>query len=112
MFPRGVGRATQPARNSPTISRSCKLATVPDQADFDLQSFLKSPAAKPGVYRMLGKEGEILYVGKARHLRNRVSSYFHGRAHGDRTLAVVSQVASVEVTVTASETEACCSSST
>jgi excinuclease ABC subunit C len=73
---------------------------------FDLKSFLASLPTKPGVYRMLGKEGEILYVGKARHLRNRVTGYFHGRAHADRTLAMLAQVASVEITVTASETEA------
>jgi excinuclease ABC subunit C len=73
---------------------------------FDLQSFLASLPTKPGVYRMLGREGEILYVGKARHLKNRVSSYFHGRSHADRTQALLAQVTSIEVTVTASETEA------
>jgi excinuclease ABC subunit C len=55
---------------------------------------------------MLGADGTILYVGKARHLKNRVSSYFHGRAHADKTQAMVAQAARVEVTVTASETEA------
>src|SRR5262245_59127739 len=52
---------------------------------------------------MLDKDGAILYVGKARHLRNRVTGYFHGTAHAARMLA---QVDSVEITVTASETEA------
>jgi excinuclease ABC subunit C len=78
-------------------------ATTPD---FDLPAFLKSLPAKPGIYRMLDGQGGILYVGKARHLRNRVSSYFHGRAHSDKTHAMLAQVRSVEVTVTASETEA------
>jgi excinuclease ABC subunit C len=73
---------------------------------FDLKAFLKSLPAKPGVYRMIDAAGGILYVGKARHLKNRVSSYFRGRAHADRTLAMLGQVASVEVTVTPSETEA------
>jgi excinuclease ABC subunit C len=73
---------------------------------FDLKAFLKSLPAKPGVYRMIDAAGAILYVGKARHLGNRVSSYFHGRAHADRTLAMIGQVASVEVTVTPSEMEA------
>jgi excinuclease ABC subunit C len=77
--------------------------TVPP---FDLASFLASLPAKPGVYRMLAADGTILYVGKARHLKNRVSSYFHGRAHAEKTQAMVAQVARVEVTVTASETEA------
>ena len=73
---------------------------------FDLESFLAALPARPGVYRMLGADGTILYVGKARHLKNRVSSYFHGRAHAEKTQALVAQVARVEVTVTASETEA------
>lgn len=73
---------------------------------FDLTSFLAALPGKPGVYRMLAADDTILYVGKARHLKNRVSSYFHGRAHADRTQAMVAQVARVEVTVTASETEA------
>jgi excinuclease ABC subunit C len=75
-------------------------------ATFDVASFLASLPAKPGVYRMLAPDDTILYVGKARHLKNRVSSYFHGRAHADRTQAMLAQVARVEITVTASETEA------
>ena len=73
---------------------------------FDLKTFLASLPAKPGVYRMLSADGTILYVGKARHLKNRVSSYFHGRAHSEKTQVLVGQVARVEVTVTASEIEA------
>ncbi len=75
-------------------------------APFDLQSFLAALPARPGVYRMLGADDTILYVGKARHLKNRVSSYFHGRAHADKTHALLAQVKRVEITVTASETEA------
>jgi excinuclease ABC subunit C len=81
-------------------------ATSSPDAPFDLRSFLASLPAKPGVYRMLGADGTILYVGKARHLKNRVSSYFHGRAHGEKTQVLVGQVARIEVTVTASEIEA------
>jgi excinuclease ABC subunit C len=81
-------------------------ATSSPEAPFDLRSFLASLPAKPGVYRMLGADGTILYVGKARHLKNRVSSYFHGRAHGEKTQVLVSQIARIEVTVTASEIEA------
>ena len=81
-------------------------ATSSPEAPFDLRSFLASLPAKPGVYRMLGADGTILYVGKARHLKNRVSSYFHGRAHGEKTQVLVGQVARIEVTVTASEIEA------
>ncbi|MFO1407453.1 MAG: excinuclease ABC subunit UvrC [Steroidobacteraceae bacterium] len=77
-----------------------------DDAPFDLDTFLASLPAKPGVYRMLGADGTILYVGKARQLRNRVTSYFRGRVHAAKTQALVSQIARVEVTVTASDIEA------
>ncbi|MFO1392554.1 MAG: excinuclease ABC subunit UvrC [Steroidobacteraceae bacterium] len=73
---------------------------------FDIRTFLAALPAKPGVYRMLAADDTVLYVGKARHLRNRVSSYFKGHAHGERTQAMLGQVARVEVTVTASEIEA------
>jgi hypothetical protein len=75
-------------------------------AAFDLKTFLASLPAKPGVYLMFNREGEILYIGKARILKNRVTSYFRGRAHSDKTQALLSQVARLEVTVTSSETEA------
>ncbi len=55
---------------------------------------------------MLGREDSILYVGKARHLKNRVSSYFRGGTLGERTQVMLEQVERVEVTVTASEIEA------
>jgi excinuclease ABC subunit C len=75
-------------------------------AAFDVDSFLAALPARPGVYRMLAADDTILYVGKARQLRNRVASYFHGRAHAEKTQAMLAQVARVEITVTASETEA------
>jgi excinuclease ABC subunit C len=74
---------------------------------FDPKPFLANLSQRPGVYRMLAGNGEVLYVGKARNLKNRVSTYFSGsRAHAARTMAMVSQIANIEVTATASETEA------
>lgn len=73
---------------------------------FDSKSFLANVSQRPGVYRMLGADGEVLYVGKARNLKNRLTTYFVGKAQSAKTMAMVAQIANVEVTVTASETEA------
>jgi excinuclease ABC subunit C len=73
---------------------------------FDAKSFVAGLPNLPGVYRMLGKGGEALYVGKARDLRKRVASYFNKTAHGPRTQVMLGQVASIEVTATRSEGEA------
>jgi excinuclease ABC subunit C len=73
---------------------------------FDAGNFLKNLTPRPGVYRMLDGEGTVLYVGKARNLRKRVSSYFRRSGLGDKTRALVAQIAAVEVTVTNTEGEA------
>jgi len=74
---------------------------------FDPKPFLANLSQRPGVYRMIAENGEVLYVGKARNLKNRVSTYFTGsKAHAAKTMAMVAQIASIEVTATASETEA------
>ncbi len=75
-------------------------------AAFDSKLFLANVSQRPGVYRMIGADGEVLYVGKARNLKNRLTTYFVGKAQAAKTMAMVAQVANVEVTVTASETEA------
>jgi excinuclease ABC subunit C len=73
---------------------------------FDPKAFVAGLPNLPGVYRMLGKGGEALYVGKARDLKKRVASYFNKTAHGPRTQVMIGQVASIEVTATRSEGEA------
>jgi excinuclease ABC subunit C len=74
--------------------------------DFDVRQFLATLTHRPGVYRMLDAAGKVLYVGKARDLKRRVSSYFGAKGHHPKTQALMRQVARVEVTVTASEQEA------
>ncbi len=73
---------------------------------FNAKTFVKSLSAAPGVYRMLDARGEVLYVGKARNLRRRVSSYFRATGLAARTGAMMRQVHNMEVTVTHTESEA------
>lgn len=72
----------------------------------ELTQFLKKLPDDPGIYRMLDTSGTVLYVGKASNLKKRVSSYFNKQNTGAKTRSLVSQIASVEVSVTRSETEA------
>ena len=83
-----------------------QLPESPAPGEFDARRFLQHLTAQPGVYRMYGGQGELLYVGKARNLRKRVGSYFM-RASGDaRIESMVSQIRRIEVTVTHTEDEA------
>ena len=76
------------------------------QSNFDSKTFLPSLTRRPGVYRMLDSEGDVLYVGKARNLRNRVTSYFRASGLATKPIALMNKVDDIQVTVTASETEA------
>ncbi len=60
----------------------------------------------PGVYRMLDGKGDVLYVGKAKSLKNRVGSYARGQAHSNRIARMIGETASMEFVTTATETEA------
>jgi excinuclease ABC subunit C len=73
---------------------------------FDHSRFLANTTQQPGIYQMFGGDGAILYVGKAKNLKARLASYFRKTGLTPKTQALVSRIARIEVTVTASETEA------
>ncbi|WP_413112581.1 excinuclease ABC subunit UvrC [Thaumasiovibrio sp. DFM-14] len=73
---------------------------------FDAKSFLSSVTSQPGVYRMYSQAGEVIYVGKAKDLKKRLSSYFRSSVDSQKTRALVNNIARIEVTVTHTETEA------
>ncbi len=73
---------------------------------FDPKHFVSNLTTRPGVYRMYDAKGGLLYVGKAKNLKNRVASYFRVTGLTTKTMALVSRIHSIEIAVTKSETEA------
>jgi len=82
------------------------MSTKPETPAFDGKDFVARLSTAPGVYRMLAADGSVLYVGKAGALKKRVASYFNNAPKSPRTIAMLAQVASMEVTVTRTEGEA------
>lgn len=77
-----------------------------DSARPHLDQLLAHLTTLPGIYKMLGKDGELLYVGKAKNLKNRVSSYFAKTIDHPKTQALVARIFDIETLVVRSETEA------
>jgi excinuclease ABC subunit C len=71
-----------------------------------IQSYLRTLDASPGVYRMLNPKGEVLYVGKARNLKARVSNYARGTGHSARIARMIFETASMMFLTTRTEVEA------
>ncbi len=77
-----------------------------DDGRFDHKAFLKSLTTRPGVYQMYDEAGKLLYVGKARNLKNRVGSYFRASGLTEKTMALVARIHDIQVTVTTTEVDA------
>ncbi|PTU73797.1 excinuclease ABC subunit UvrC [Pseudomonas mangrovi] len=75
-------------------------------SSFDPSAFLATCSGRPGVYRMYDAQGSLLYVGKAKNLKKRLSSYFRKTGLAPKTAALVGRIAQVETSITANETEA------
>lgn len=71
-----------------------------------IQDYLKTLDGSPGVYRMLDQQGAVLYVGKARNLRARVSNYARGTGHSGRIARMIRETCSMMFLTTRTETEA------
>ncbi|MFN3986538.1 MAG: excinuclease ABC subunit UvrC [Rhodocyclaceae bacterium] len=88
------------------MSREHESAAPTGRSAFDAKAFLRTVPEEPGVYRMIGEGDKVLYVGKAKNLKRRVSSYFQRTQPSPRIAMMVAQVLRVDVTATRSEAEA------
>lgn len=82
------------------------VSSCPQEIQAHIKATLASLTSLPGVYKMLGANGELLYVGKAKNLKNRVSSYFVKTIDHPKTRALVARIVHIETIVVRSETEA------
>lgn len=77
-----------------------------DKALFDHKAFLAAVSEQAGVYRMYDITQTVIYVGKAKQLKNRLTSYFRKDVGSNKTRALVKQISAIDVTVTHTEGEA------
>lgn len=84
------------------MQRSCQIVTE----RFEPVEFLKTVTHQPGVYRMYDATETVIYVGKAKDLKKRLSSYFRQNVGSRKTETLVKNIAQIDVTVTHTETEA------
>jgi len=79
---------------------------VSQSQKFDSKQFLATVSSKPGVYRMIDRHDKVIYVGKAKNLKKRLSSYFRRTGLTTRIISLVNNIARIEVTTTRTESEA------
>jgi excinuclease ABC subunit C len=77
-----------------------------NESFFNAAGFLKTLTRRPGIYKMMDAKGEIIYIGKAKNLKNRVSSYFKSQSASPKQQTMIARVTQIEVTVTHTEGEA------
>lgn len=83
-----------------------KAPSADPETEFDAKAFLKTVPNRPGCYRMYNDRDVVIYVGKAKDLKRRLSSYFLKQGHELKTRLLVAHIAHIEFTVTFSESEA------
>lgn len=98
--------AAQNAATVETDSAQEALPAAEAAAGFDAKAFLKTVPNRPGCYRMYNDRDVVIYVGKAKDLKRRLSSYFLKQGHELKTRLLVAHIAHIEFTVTFSESEA------
>lgn len=101
-MPADSDNSDNPADSVDQISASA--VSHPDE--FDAKAFIKTVTSRPGVYRMYNAHGDVIYVGKAKNLKNRLSSYFQKSHDSPKTRVLVSQICDVQFTVTANPSDA------
>lgn len=72
----------------------------------NINTFIEHLSQHPGVYQMLGANGEVLYIGKAKNLKKRIASYFRGHNKDIKTELLVRQIKDIDITITNTESEA------
>ena len=96
-----------PGNPPPSLPERIRNALVgPETGAAVILRYAKTAPAGPGIYRMFDAGGEVLYVGKARHLKKRVQSYARGAGHNNRIARMVADTASMEFVTTATEIDA------